>query len=80
MENTIENAQKWIDGCFGSRYNLDKTPLFQILYDYAKSTEQLNKPCVSNRREQLIDFLLWLEEEPQKEMVEKIVDHYLESN
>jgi hypothetical protein len=39
---------------------------------------KLNKPDVIDRKEQLIAFLTWLEEEPDKEMIEKIVDHYLE--
>ena len=29
-------------------------------------------------REQLIDFLLWLEEEPNRNEIEKIINHYID--
>ena len=39
-----------------------------------------NKAAVMQRSEQLIAFLTWLEEEPNPEMIAKIVAHYIEGN
>lgn len=49
----------------------------EIAKAIAKELEQYHN---SKRREELIKYMIWLEEEPNKPMIEKIIDEYLSKN
>lgn len=78
---------KWYSDLYGEFVDQNKITHWMPLPEKPSEGSQADsKPAncaifdVSNRRELLIAFLTWLEEEPQKETIEKIIDHYIKSN
>jgi predicted CopG family antitoxin len=61
---------------------MEKNRLLSLLSDVKNghvSEFSAAETILRSQKDRLIDFLTWIEENPNKEEIEKIVNHYFES-